>query len=645
MYANELKYEQSPYLLQHKNNPVNWLAWNNDTLNKALKENKPIFLSIGYSTCHWCHVMEEESFENKEVAKVLNDSYISIKIDREEMPQIDSFYQHIYQVMNGRSGGWPLTIIMTPEKKVFYSATYMLKENLIKTLNTLSDIYSHDKTKIKQITSQLQSFLDNNNNAKAKKVHLKLKTSIDTFITAITNSYDEKFGGFNDAPKFPMATTLSTMLDIYKLTNNQNLLNMVTKTLKFMAKGGIYDQIEGGFYRYSVDDHWEIPHFEKMLYTQGELLEVYAKAYQITKNIFYKKIAQEIVGLVDKRFKKSNLLFSASDADSLDFDGKKEEGFYFLYDYQQTHKFLKQKGYDTKNIYDILKYFNITSEQDLEYTIGNPYITNEEPISNLVKIKNDLRELRDSKKYPFIDKKIQTSWNAMYISSLLKASKIDNNYGKKAIQLLDSLIKNLYLNQTLYHQKILSKPLKIKALFEDYSFLIDANIQAYQYNFDKKYLDFAYILTKEAISKFYKKDIWYLSDDEFNSKSNIFDSAYKSSQSLMIENLFKLSLLKDNRGFYKLAKQSLEQNSYYIKNAPNAIATAFNVYVGNEKQYRVLKSTKENLLKNKTFIDKVNYPYLVLKSVEDEQYLACTINSCFSFDKNISKVLKDIEDF
>jgi len=643
--ANELSKEQSPYLLQHKNNPVNWMAWNDNTLKKAIKEDKLIFLSIGYSTCHWCHVMEEESFEDNEVAKVLNKKYISIKVDREEMPQLDSYYQQIYRLMNGRGGGWPLTIIMTPDKKVFYSGTYMLKENLIERLNNLNSIYLTDKKTIQKITTQVQNALENNSQINNKNIPLELNKVITTFTTSLNNNYDKKFGGFSSAPKFPQATTLEAILDLYLINKDKKLLDKVLDTLKAMANGGIYDQIEGGFYRYSVNRKWEIPHFEKMLYTQAELLKVYSKAYLITKDKFYKDIANEIIFVVNERFKNNNLLYSASDADSLDFKNMKDEGFYFIFEYDETYNFLKKKGYNLQEIYDILKYFHINSELDEEYTIGNPYITDTKVLKNLAQVKKDLKELRSIRKYPFIDNKIQTSWNALYIDGLFTASKFNNQYGIEAITLLDELLKNMYKNDTLYHQKLDNKYLKVKALLEDYSFLITSLIQAHQFSFDTKYLKLATKLATITLKKFYKKNIWYLSDDNFKAKSPLFDSAYKSAQSNMIENLFKLAILTNKREFYNTATSMIKQNSYQIYHTPTNVPSAFNTFIGEQKQYKVLKTTQANLVKNKNKIIQLNNPYLLLKPTDNKQYLACTINSCFSFDNDIEKVLKVIELF
>jgi len=497
IYTNSLINENSPYLKQHSNNRVNWYAWNDNALKKAKDENKLIFLSIGYSTCHWCHVMEEEAFNNKEFANILNKNYISIKIDREEMPHIDKYYQNIFSLLNNSSGGWPLSVVLTPAKKTFFVSTYLpyesKNENLgIKdTLLNLNNIFINEKQKVIKKTNEIEEIIKNSKSKnKTKNLDDKL---INKFILEVENSFDDKYKGFSNNPKFPQASKIETLLDIYLLTKNKKALNMATQTLKSMARGGIYDQVEGGFYRYSVSRTWMIPHFEKMLYTNAELLSSYSKAYRITKDIFYKNIVDEIISFVNKRFKKDNLFHSASDASSF-YKGKKEEGVYFVFEYDELYEFLIQKKYKEEEIENIFEYFNIVLEGNFEHNYNNLYLDNtiikKLPL-NLKQVKSDLKEFRERKEYPFIDYKILTSWNSIYISSLFEAGKINEDYSKKALKYLDELIKTLYINDVLYHQIIINKKAKVEALLEDFSFLISALLKAYDYSLNSKYLTLA----------------------------------------------------------------------------------------------------------------------------------------------------------
>ncbi|NQY93933.1 MAG: thioredoxin domain-containing protein, partial [Campylobacteraceae bacterium] len=352
-FTNELIYEDSPYLQQHAHNPVDWYAWGDKAFKKAKEEKKLIFLSIGYSTCHWCHVMEKESFENEEVAKVLNKHFISIKVDREEMPHVDKYYQDVYNLLNNRAGGWPLNIILTPERKAFYAATYIPniskygRMGIIDLLNKLADVYKYDSLKVVSTSLQIESALKEYKSAyKGEKRTLSLAL-VDKFVEEVEKSFDTENPGIGTAPKFPHAATIETLLDIYVTFENDKALEMATSMLKSMGNGGIYDQIEGGFYRYSVDEEWMIPHFEKMLYTNAELLGVYAKAYRITKDEFFKKIVDELISFTKIRFEDNNLLYSASDADS-QVGSEKEEGAYFVFDYTLTSDFLKENGYKNK---------------------------------------------------------------------------------------------------------------------------------------------------------------------------------------------------------------------------------------------------------------------------------------------------------
>ena len=645
--ANDLKSEQSPYLLQHKDNPVHWMAWKKSTMDKAKREKKLIFLSIGYSTCHWCHVMEEESFEKNDVAEVINKDYISIKVDREEMPQLDSFYQSVYQAMNRRAGGWPLTIIMTPEGKTFWSATYIPKKELVKTLGDLAHIYHTDSKSITKVADDIDKFMSKNHGKTPVAIDSDLGKTINVFTKNIKDNFDELNGGQGEAPKFPRASMLEAMLDLYSLNNNKELLDMLNTTLYNMAEGGIYDQIESGFYRYSVDGAWVIPHFEKMLYTQAELLRVYAKAYKITGDKLYGAVVSDLTNFVDKRFSKDNLLYSASDADSKTKKGEKEEGYYFTYKYHETEKFLLSKGYSKEHTKAILGYFNITKHGNFEHGLSNPNIADSLAINDLEKLKTDLAELRSKKEYPFIDKKIQTSWNAMYISALFVASSVDDKYGKRGVEILDTLISKLYINHRLYHQMLSGMPIKVKGLFEDYAFLIDALVDAYEFNYDEKYLTLAKTLSKEAINKFYKDGVWYLSDDEFQSPSSLFDSAYSSAEAVMTRAIFKLATLSDDTKLYTTAKQTILHAGKELQKYPSAIASTFDTYLGYKMGYTVFKSTKDNITTKKDILKNSNNPYLLTKviNIEEELYLACTIDMCYATDKDFNKVLKKINSF
>ncbi len=642
--TNRLIHEDSPYLLQHAYNPVKWYPWGDEAFDIAKKQNKLIFLSIGYSTCHWCHVMERESFENEEVAKILNDFFISIKIDREEYPHIDRHYQDIYALMNRKSGGWPLTIVMTPDKRVFYSATYLPVDDnfgmagIKSVLKALDNAYKTRKDEVLKSAQSIESALKRMESAeKNEKVTLD-KEIADTFVKTIASQFDHKNRGIGSAPKFPHATTLDTLLDIYRITGDKSALSMATETLMAMSRGGIYDQIEGGFYRYSVDDMWMIPHFEKMLYTNAELLEAYANAYALTKEPRFKTVIKQTIENINERFNKDDMFYSASDADS---DG--EEGKYFVFDYEDSLKDLISGGFSQEDAKEILNYYSIYPEGNFEHKQTNPYLSGLDEPKKLEIGKAILRANREKKSYAFIDNKIQTSWNSLYLTALFKAGKfVDKSYAKQALKSIDTLVENLYIDGELYHQIIVGKSAKVKGYLEDYAFLISSLIEAYQVGFEQRYLILAKTLSDKAVAKFYKNDKWYMSDDDFEARAEFYDASYRSAQAVMIENLFKIAVLTDNLKLHAFAKESLNRNLSALKSAPNQYPQGLKTYLQSLLGNVVIKSTKENLTKNKTSLDTIKYPYLLLKPSKDTNFLACKIDVCFAIDKELDAVIKKI---
>ncbi len=638
--ANKLIGEDSPYLQQHARNPVAWYPWGDEAFEKAKKEDKLIFLSIGYSTCHWCHVMEKESFENNAVAKILNRDFISIKVDREEYPNIDRHYQDVYTLMHRRGGGWPLTLVMTPDKKVFFSATYMPADDkfgsagLKGMLGILLDAYRHKKAAVLKSATSIQAAMERQaRSGVSTKVDLNISIATH-FVRDIQANFDEDNKGIGVSPKFPHASTMDALIDIYRITGDKKALSMANETLIAMSRGGIYDQIEGGFYRYSTDEMWMIPHFEKMLYTNAELLAAYANAYGVSHNPRFKTVIKETVNNINERFLKEGMFYSASDADS---DG--EEGKYFLFDYHDSQRDLKKAGLSK----DILDYYSIYKEGNFEGKT-NPYLSGMDAPKDLSKGKALLRANREKKKYPFIDHKIQTSWNALYLTALFKAAKyVDKSYGKEGVSSLDSLIKHLYINGELYHQIIIGKKPKVKGYLEDYAFLIRALLEAYQVDFDEKYLTFAKSLSDKAVAKFYKDGTWYMSDDAFKAKAEFYDASYASALAIMIENLLKIGMLSDNVKLYAFAQERLQMHLAALQAAPSQYPSGIKTYLESLLSPIVLKSTKENLQKHRSEINAITYPYLLLKPSEDENFLACKHDSCFAIDKNLTKVIQKID--
>jgi uncharacterized protein YyaL (SSP411 family) len=638
-----LSQSESPYLLQHSHNPVNWYPHEDAAFKIAKEENRLIFLSIGYSTCHWCHVMEKESFEVENVAKLLNKDYISIKVDKEEMPQIDIYYQHKHSLLKKGRNGWPLTIILTPKKEILYIATYVPAEDnygiegLKNLLPRMADLYHKNPKQIEQILAANKKLILEKDVLKEIKVDGNLST---LFVQKMTKRYDRVYKGFDRRPRFPMASHLNVLLQIYLLDGDKNAYKMVEETLDAMANGGIYDQIEGGFFRYTTDQDWIIPHYEKMLYTNAELIPIYVKMYQLTGKSHYKKVVNETIKEFKEKFQQNHLFFAASDADSIGGEGR-----YFVYTLNEVVPLLKKEGYSTEEIEENLEYFDITEIGNFKGDLSNVHFNTgfDEPVKRVEETKKILLKLRKKKEFPFIDQKIITAWNAMMIKSLFIAARIDEKYKKMAEDSLQSLLDKLYIDGVLYHQLIGTKAPSKLALLEDYSFLIDTLLTAYQSNFKTEYLTLATKLAYESIDKFYDKGTWYLNDDNFKVRSVYNDKYYTTALSRHFNNLlsianlnYDLKLLMSSKKYIQDEKQKILNN---MGKSPEAVLAL--IRIGQEDI--VLKSNKKKLLDSHKQIDKIRYPFLLKKSEKADIFLLCNESTCFFYDKNLTKVIDKIE--
>lgn len=559
--SNKLILEDSPYLKQHANNPVDWFAWNNEAFQKAKNESKLVFLSIGYSTCHWCHVMEKESFEDKEVATLLNQNFVSIKVDREEMPHIDKYYQDVFYMMNKRSGGWPLSIVMDCDKRVFFSATYIPKNNkynsygMLEVLPMLLDAYKSDQETILKISSQVHASLQAKTYREKERFDDRV---LGHYVETMKEHYDEKYGGFEGAPKFPQLSNFEALFDIYQLTNNSDALYMCRHTVDAMLSGGIFDQIEGGIYRYSVDEHWTIPHFEKMLYTNAELLSLLAKLYAHTKDLKYQRAIEMTVEFLMERFWDDGLFCSASDADS---EGL--EGGYFVFEYDKTHEYLKSHGFDASRV---LQALDITKKGNFENALSNPRLVSslDDEIQRTIE---SLKVFRKQKEFPFIDTKIQTSWNALLCVAFFDLIKYDAKYKTIALEMVEKMLQKLYKNGVLYHHFLGGSTPKVEAYFEDYAFFISVLIRAYDVSANQKFLQDALQLYKTAKKKLYDKDIgWFMAQSEPKIQQELSSNAYQSPLAKMIENEMYLAFLSNDLTLFESA---LSISQHYVKKVAN----------------------------------------------------------------------------
>ncbi len=620
---NHLLGQTSPYLKQHLYNPVNWYPWNKIALKKVKKEHKLIFLSIGYSTCHWCQVMEKESFSNKKLATILNKYYISIKVDEEEMPTIDKKYQNLYQKIYHKPGGWPLTVILNQNLKPIFIAKYVPLEaaygskGLMNIALHFGKLYKNHKA-IEILKSKYKN----------KFYHLQKYNNISKiYLNNILKEYDRRYKGFGKKAKYPHPSTLELLFDIYKTSKNKEALKIFLDTLKTMQKSSLYDQISGGFFRYTIDREWKSPHFEKMLYSNALLLPLYVKAYEMTKNHNFKNLVIKTVKEFDTRFiYKNGLYFSASDANS-----ENMEGGYYLFIYKNTLKELIKNGISKKNAIDSLHHLDITEDGNYDSVYALPYLRDDKAPKNFDKIMKILQKIRNKRKFPFVDKKLILSWNSMMIKAKIEASKIDPKYKKEALRSLKSLIKLFQKdNGDLYHQTLSGLKPKQKGVLEDYAYFCSALLEAYEKSFDVKFLENANKVAKLAIKKFYKKGQWYLSENhEVKADSN--DNYYTSSMSVMVENLLKLAVLESSLKYQIIAKNSIKQFLPIAVIHPIKNAKILDDFIKQKTGIITIKSSKANLIRYKKEISKINYPFLLQKAIKIDNFLSCDDRSCFGY--------------
>jgi len=588
---NHLINEVSPYLLQHAYNPVDWYPWGKEAFEKAIKEGKPIFLSIGYSTCHWCHVMEKESFEDSTIARLMNETFVSIKVDREERPEIDNIYMKVAQALTG-SGGWPLTILLTPDKKPFFAATYIPRNSrygrigLIDLIKKVKELWLNKREDIVSSANQVASYLKNKESVTAG---VKLSPSVfkETF-DVFTQSYDGYNGGFGIAPKFPQPRNLLFLLRYWSRTKNPKALAMVENTLHKLRLGGIFDQLGFGFHRYSTDKLWRLPHFEKMLYTQSELALVYAEAFQATRKDFYKKTTGEIFDYVFREMTSpEGAFYSAEDADS-----EGEEGKFYVWSFEDLRKALNTEEFEIlKTAMEIKKEGNFLEEatgsrigknilyfkSDFNTAAGQLHFSKKIFLQKFELIREKLFKLRERRIHPFKDDKILTNWNALMIASLARSARIFNNpeYLNAAEKAYNFIRENLLKGNKLLH-RFRNGVANISANAEDYSFLIYALLELYESSFNIKYLNDAIWLNNYFIKHFLdeqKGGFFFASDNAEKLPANskeFFDGSTPSSNSIAYFNLVRLAKLTANKKFENMAFKLSKLFSGLIEKNPTA---------------------------------------------------------------------------
>jgi uncharacterized protein YyaL (SSP411 family) len=627
-FTNRLAKETSPYLLQHAHNPVDWYPWGNEALEKAKQESKPILISIGYAACHWCHVMEKESFEDKETAELMNSNFINIKIDREERPDLDHIYMDAVQAMTG-SGGWPLNVFLTPDAKPFYGGTYFPPRSFHNrpswkdVLIGISASFRQKKDEIEMQAENLTDHLIQSNSFGKKKSGSEVfenvfdKKNLHQIYENIMKSADRIDGGFGTAPKFPQTFTIQFLLHYHYFTKSEDALKQACLSLDKMIQGGIYDQIGGGFSRYSTDSSWFAPHFEKMLYDNALLIIVLSEAYQITKNSLYKSIIEQTIEFIRREISSPESGFYAS----LDADSEGNEGKYYVWEKKEIDDILKEdsalfcayyhvseKGnWENKNILHIQEN---SGEFSKKRNIGE-----KEFLDMLKASKQKLLQERQKRIPPLLDNKIILGWNALMNIALCKASAAlkNDDYKEIAIKNINFLLENFTNGVS-----------RLPAFLDDYSFLISALIHLQEITSDSSYLLKAKEFAKHVISYFSDSEtghFFYTNKDQNDiiiRKKEIYDGAIPSGNSIMAFNFLYLSIYFDLAEWRERAIEAFSSLSKMVISYPTSFggwATLFQALTYNIPEIVITGKEIKNLRKDflHTFI-----PYKVFQSATRE---------------------------
>lgn len=591
-YTNLLVNETSPYLLQHAHNPVNWYPWNDKALEKSRIENKPIFLSIGYSACHWCHVMAHESFENEEIARFLNEHFINIKVDREERPDLDKIYMDAVQILTG-GGGWPLSVFLTPDLNPFYGGTYFPPEDRygiggFKTLIVaIADAWSENRKDIINNSKQLTYHIIQNSE---KNLHSTAAVNTEIFekaTTSLSATFDLQNGGFGSAPKFPRSMAIEFLMRQYSRTQDAKLLRIITMTLDKMASGGIYDHLGGGFHRYSVDKKWHVPHFEKMLYDNALLSDLYLKAYQLTGNQLYRKVAIGIFEYVLREITDETGTFhSTQDADS-----KSEEGKFYIWRYQEIIDALGEKdGNLFCTYYSVKKEGNFNSQEEyhanqnilhrksrtspIEYNPGLSSAALEKKIDSLCSV---LYTIRSKRPLPGKDDKIITAWNGLMISSFVHGYQIlgTKKYLDAAEKATRFILSEMYTKgklRRIFRNGVAKQP----AYLDDYAFFIISLIDLYEATFNLDWLIKAEELNNKMTDYFWDDNsggFFFTSAshrDLITRTKPSYDGAIPSGNSIAAYALLRLSKFFNNKEYYNKAEEIFKIFGEEIRQTPQA---------------------------------------------------------------------------
>jgi uncharacterized protein YyaL (SSP411 family) len=615
-YTNRLIHETSPYLLQHAHNPVDWYPWGEEAFKKAKEEDKPVLVSIGYAACHWCHVMERESFENPEVASVMNEHFINIKVDREERPDIDHIYMDAVQAISG-SGGWPLNVFLTPDRKPFYGGTYFPPQKAFNRpswkdiLFFIADTFKNRRVEVEEQAQTLTNHLQVSNSFDfpVSKDDVFDSLKIDEAFQSIIKTADRQWGGFGKAPKFPQTFTISFLLQYADVKNNKEALEQALLSLNKMIYGGIYDQVGGGFARYSTDTEWLAPHFEKMLYDNALLVSTLSEAFQLTRNGVYQQTIKETLVFIERELKhESGGFYSALDADS-----EGEEGKFYVWDYDEVKAILGQDAEVFSAYFDITPSGNWEGKNIMRIkkplkTFAEENNIHPEKLETIIeKGKEKLLSKRSGRTRPGLDDKVILGWNALMNIAYSKAYAAlgDEHYRTVAEHNMRFLLSAYNANGGLLNHTWKNGSSKYQAFLDDYSYLIAALIELAQVTADYSYLDRAKELTQIVLDRFAGEDsplFFYThkgQTDVLIRKKEIYDGATPSGNAVMAYNLYRLSILYDRRDWRQKAEQMIRTLADVVIKYPGSfgvwLSLLFEITTGT-KEVAVLGKDWENYL-------------------------------------------------
>lgn len=629
---NRLINATSPYLQQHAYNPVDWYPWGQEALEKAKKEDKPIIVSIGYSSCHWCHVMERESFENDSIAEIMNEHFVSIKVDREERPDVDQIYMDAVQAM-GQNGGWPLNVFLTSDQKPFYGGTYFPPQSWAQLLTNVAKAYENKRSEIEKSADELTNAI-----ATSEVIKFELNPSdkpldqsvLDEAYGSFAKRFDRRRGGFDRAPKFPMPSNWLFLLRYHHLTGNQDALKQVEVTLDEIAQGGIYDQAGGGFARYSVDADWLVPHFEKMLYDNGQLMSLYAEAYTLTNKALYKEVVYQTADWLEREMTKAGGFYSALDADS-----EGEEGKFYVWSMEEFKEVIG------KNSELMIEYYNLTANGNweegkniLHKTLSDVDFAEKHDIAlpelrDIVEATNKkLLTARALRARPGLDDKILAGWNGLMLKGLVDAyeSFSDKRFLEMALANARFIEANMLKDGKLY-RSYKDGIASIDGYLEDYAYVIDAFTALYQVTFDEHWLSLANTLTQYAIQHFYDESegMFFFTDDSSEKliarKKEVFDNVIPASNSQMANNLYWLGLIMDDSDYQRISKEMLSRMSGMLADQAAYLSNWAILYTNMSSPTAEISivGNQADELRNKLF--KTYHPNKVIMGAQDSSNL------------------------